>query len=279
MKHTMKPRILIKGSLNSLKGKEMIFHTFGDKNKRAVLFIHGMLLPWQIWSRAIEYFSKDYYVIVPELDAHTQDETSQFNSVEEEALKIEKYILENLNGKTYMICGLSMGGAIAAKLIMNGNIVTEKLILDGAPLLKVSGLLKKIMKSSYISIIKKTKKRDPKVIERAKRDFLPGERMDDFFKLADRMENDSLVNMIDTIFAGTDIKKIKNEPGILFLHGTKGNEAVSKKAAIKLKEENPQTQIMQFDGYAHAQLAVFESDKWVDAVSEWINNKEASYSV
>ena len=253
----------------------MIFHTFGNKNEKAIVFIHGMLLPWQIWNRAIEHFSKDHYVIVPELDAHTQNETTRFNSVDEEALKIEKYILENLNGKTYMICGLSMGGAIATKLVMNGNIVTENLILDGAPLLKVSGLLKKIMKLNYISIIRKVKKRDPKVIESAKRDFLPGERLDDFFKLADRMEDDSLVNMIDTIFAGTDIKKIKNEPGILFLHGTKGNESVSKKAAIKLKEKNPQTEIKQFDGYAHAQLAVFESGKWVDAVSEWLNKKEA----
>lgn len=206
----------------------MIFHTFGDKNEKAVLIIHGMLQPWQVWDKAIEYFSKDHYVIIPELDAHTQDETSHFESVGKEALKIEKYILENLDGRIYMICGLSMGGAIAANLVMRGNILTKNLILDGAPLLKVSGLLRKIMKNAYISLIRKTKKRDPKVIESAERDFLPKERLDDFFKLADRMEEDSIVNMIDTIFAGTDIKRIKEDPNILFLHGTKGNESVKK---------------------------------------------------
>jgi hypothetical protein len=31
-----------------------------------------MLTPWQIWNTAAERFSKDHYVIVPELDAHTE---------------------------------------------------------------------------------------------------------------------------------------------------------------------------------------------------------------
>ena len=251
----------------------MIFHTFGDNKEKAVLFIHGMLTPWQIWNEAKEYFSKDHYVIIPELDAHTQDESSHFESVKKEAEVIERYILENLNGKIYMICGLSMGGAIAADLVMRGNIEPQNLVLDGAPLLKLSGFLRKIMKGNYKTIIRKTKKRDPKVIESAKKNFLPEDRLDDFFKLADRIEEDSITNMIDTIFAGTDIRRINSKPNILFLHGTKGNESISKKAAKMLKEKNPQTDIMEFDGYVHAQLAIFEPDKWIDAVSDWEKKK------
>ena len=58
-------------------------HTFGDKNNIAVILIYGMLTPWQMWQDAIAYFEKDYYVIVPELDAHTQHEVSRFQSVED----------------------------------------------------------------------------------------------------------------------------------------------------------------------------------------------------
>ena len=50
----------------------MIFHTYGDKGNKAVVLIHGMLTPWQIWNTAAERFSKDHYVIVPELDAHAK---------------------------------------------------------------------------------------------------------------------------------------------------------------------------------------------------------------
>ena len=49
----------------------MRFHTFGDNSKKTVLLIHGALTPYQIWDNAIEVFSMEYFVIVPELDAHT----------------------------------------------------------------------------------------------------------------------------------------------------------------------------------------------------------------
>ena len=30
----------------------MIFHTYGNKENKAVVLIHGMLTPWQIWNYA-----------------------------------------------------------------------------------------------------------------------------------------------------------------------------------------------------------------------------------
>ena len=30
----------------------MIFHTFGDNHNLAILLIHGVLTPWQIWEDA-----------------------------------------------------------------------------------------------------------------------------------------------------------------------------------------------------------------------------------
>ena len=52
----------------------MIFHTFGDKENKAVILVHGMLNPWQIWNKAIEKFSRTYYVIVPELACFRPEE-------------------------------------------------------------------------------------------------------------------------------------------------------------------------------------------------------------
>ena len=52
-----------------------------------------------MWDEAIEYFKNDYYVVVPELDGHTENKTSRFISVEEEAAEIIRYLKENLDGK------------------------------------------------------------------------------------------------------------------------------------------------------------------------------------
>lgn len=249
----------------------MIFHTFGKNTDKAVVFIHGMLTPWQIWNEAIEYWEKDYYVIVPELDAHTEETKSTFETVEKEAETIKKYLADTVGGKVYMMCGLSMGGRIAATIAGFEDIKIENLVLDGAPLCSTSSLLKWIMKNNYNSIIHKSQKRDSKVIESFKKEFLPEVHLENYLKIADNMEDNSISNIIDSVFAEFEYKKIDSNCRIFFMHGTKGNETVSKKAAIRMREVNPQTEIRCYKGYAHAFLACFEQQKWIKEVSEWLN--------
>ena len=249
----------------------MKFHTFGSNTDRAIVLIHGMLDPWQMWQTAIDAFSGAYYVIVPELDAHTEDETSRFVSVEDEAAQIRQFLLDHCGGSVFAICGLSMGGRIAASLAALPDISTENLVLDGAPLLPMPKLMIGFMKKSYGNIIRKSKQRDPKTLENARRDFLPEALIPDFLKVADHMEDESISNMLDSIFSGYEFRQLPCK--ILFLHGTKGNESVSKKAAVKIKAVNPQTEIRCYKGYAHAQLASFEAEKWVGEVKSFLEQQ------
>ena len=76
----------------------MIVHTFGNNENKAVILIHGMLNPWQIWEDAVSVLSKDYFLIVPELDAHTEDKPSRFISVEKESEQLKEYLIKNHNG-------------------------------------------------------------------------------------------------------------------------------------------------------------------------------------
>ena len=225
----------------------MIFHTFGDTNNQAIMLIHGVLTPWQIWDDAIRHFSKEYCVIVPALDAHTEEEQNIFESIDKEVSLIEEHIIKNHGGKLFMVCGLSMGGLIAAKLAAKSSIKIEALVLDGAPLKKVPGIAVKIMQNNYISIIRRSKKRDPEIIESFKKTFLPPNYLDPYLKIADNMTDESIRNMI-----------------------TKGNESISRKAAIKLKKINPQTEIRCYKNYAHAQLACFEPQKWTNEVEDFM---------
>ena len=251
----------------------MRFHTFGNESGKVIVLIHGMLNPWQIWQDVANAFSEEYYVVIPELDAHTQGEASDFISVEDEARKIHDYLIQNFGGKLYMICGLSMGGRIAATLAGMQDISTEYLILDGAPLLPMPKIMIRFMTGSYIKIIQKSRKRDPKVLESFKRDFLPERYLEDFLKLADYMDEQSIKNILSSVFSVFEFKRYDDSCKILFMHGTKGNESVSKKAAIKMKEVNPQTQIRCYNGYAHAQLLSFEQLKWIDEVKGFLKEQ------
>ena len=240
----------------------MIFHTFGNKGNKAVILIHGMLTPWQIWNCAAGAFEKDHYVVVPELDGHTEEAATAFDSVDEEADKISGYIRDELEGKVYLLAGLSMGGRIAATIAKNSDISIQNLVLDGAPLTKMNGLVKSIFKKNYISIISRSRARDPKILESAKKGFLP---------IADNMKPDSINRVIDTVFADFEYIAYRKDMRILFMHGTKGNEAVSRKCAGKMKEANPQTEIREYKGYAHAELACFKPEQWVKELEEFLS--------
>ena len=248
----------------------MVFHTYGNKENKAVVLIHGMLTPYQIWNKTIEEFADSHYVIVPELDGHTEDETSEFKSVEDEARKIAEYLTKELNGEVYLLAGISMGGRIVSELAKSTAIKIENLVIDGAPLMKVNGILKSIMRNNYKAILKKSKARDPKVKASFEKNFLPGEYWNEFLKIADNMSIETVDNIIDSLFRPFEFIKYPDDMKILFMHGTKGNESVSKKGALKMKELNPKMEIRSFDGLAHAELLCFKQEQWNRELREFL---------
>ena len=248
----------------------MVFHTYGNKENKAVVLIHGMITPYQIWNKTIEEFADSHYVIVPELDGHTEDETSEFKSVEDEARKIAEYLTKELNGEVYLLAGISMGGRIVSEVAKNTGLRIENLVIDGAPLMKVNGIFKSIMRNNYKAILKKSKARDPKVKVSFEKNFLPGEYWNEFLKIADNMSIETVDNIIDSLFRPFEFIKYPDDMKILFMHGTKGNESVSKKGALKMKELNPKMEIRSFDGLAHAELLCFKQEQWNRELREFL---------
>lgn len=59
----------------------MRFIEHGNNKNRILIFINGTLMPWQMWKPEIQYFSKDYFVIIPVLDGHDIETKSIFTTV------------------------------------------------------------------------------------------------------------------------------------------------------------------------------------------------------
>jgi hypothetical protein len=81
----------------------------------------------------------------------------------------------------------------------------------------------------------------------------------------------SIDNVINSVFSKFEFKEYASTMKILFMHGTKGNESVSRKCALKMKKVNPQTEIRSFEGFGHAELACFKADQWVKEVEGFIS--------
>lgn len=250
----------------------MKIHTFGNIDNPKMLLIHGALTPWQIWNEQIEFFGKEYYVIVPSLDAHTIESPSEFNSIKEEAEKIEHYCSANSINNFDVVCGISLGGAIANVLWGNQKVKINKLILDGAPLSPTPKIMQKFMIKSYLNIIHSSKTRNPKIIKSFKKSFLPEKHLENYLKIADNMNDSSIEKLVKSVSESKLCTTAPQDTKIFYMHGTKANETISKKSAKLVKKYYPNTTTFCFKGCVHCYKICFEPLQWREIVSEFLQS-------
>ncbi len=248
----------------------MLVHEFIDGNKPIMVLIHGLLTPWQVWTPQIDAFKTHYNIYAIALNAHTEENSSEFVSVLAEAEGIIKYFENNGIDSVDVLCGISLGGKIAHEIWKSGRVSVQNLIMDGAPLVGCPKFAINFMIKNYKDIIHKSKKRDDKVIANFKKYFLPEKYLDSYLKIADLFNDKSIENIVSTVFAGGKLSGIENKSRILFIHGTKGNEILSKKSAKLMKKYYPITEVVCFKGDAHCYKAIYQSEKWIEVVKDFL---------
>ncbi len=252
----------------------MNFHVYSKSDAPKIILIHGTLTPWQMWDEQIKHLRNKYHVTVVALDAHEEDNVSEFLSIEQQAAGIEKYCLENYGGEVFAVCGVSMGGSIASIMWRNGIVKIHNLVMDSAPIMPMGKIAAKIMTGNYLSIIRKSKKRHKKTLENFKKHFLPERHLDSFLKIADNMSETSIRNMISSVCKCELCKGIPHgETKILYIHGTKGTEMFQMKCSTHLKKNYPEARIICFRKTGHCEAAIYKPLKWLEVVERFLQEK------
>lgn len=249
----------------------MLFHTFGNPDNKAIVLVHGVLTPWQMWEYQTDKLKDDYYVLIPALDAHTEETVSEFVSVEKEAEEIENYIINHLNGKVYAVCGISMGAVISSIIWKNNRIQIDKLVMDGAPFAKIPNFMVRIMISNYLTIVHSSQKRDPKTLAGFSKNLLPEKYLGNYLAFIDTMSDESVRNMVSSVCQNHYPSKVESTTKVLFLHGTKANESVAAKAAKRLKSDYPEMKIICRKGMVHCENALFHPERWYEEVRDFLD--------
>lgn len=250
----------------------MEFHTLGKIGCPAILLIHGALTPYELMLPIAEHFKNEYRVLIPVLDGHTKEEKSTFISIDNEAKQIEYYLKENKISEIHCVLGLSLGGAIAHKLLARGNTVIHNIVLDGAPLVKSPAWLTNTMTKNYMDILKKSQKRDKKTLDNFCKHFLPESYLPHYLSFIDNMNEESIVNMLNSVgesilSTSLDLKATR----LLYLHGTKMNEYLSKKSARQIEKHYPDATVVCFKGDAHCECAIYEPDDFAKIILNFIH--------
>ncbi|MBO4530378.1 MAG: alpha/beta hydrolase [Paludibacteraceae bacterium] len=113
----------------------MLFHTYGNKEKRSLLLIHGLGVSHEIFLPLIDLLKDNFYIVAVGIDGFLLGQTSQYTSVNDQAIQTAQYVRENLDGHLDVAYGLSLGGKILSRILERDEIVIDHAILDAAPLL------------------------------------------------------------------------------------------------------------------------------------------------
>ena len=250
----------------------MRYHEFGNCHRQKMILIHGELTPWQLWKPMIDYFSKDYYVIVPALDGHVEEEESEFISIEDEAAQIEDYYIQHYGREVFAICGISMGGAIAHVLWSNQRIRIHNLVLDGAPLVTYNAMATKIRTRKYLDLVHKSKERDVITLEECKNTFLPEQYMDSYLGFIDRLNDSSVINIIHSLSQSKLNRHIHAETtNVLYSYGTDERDPYSKKSAFRIVTYYPYTLLVCFKGCTQCYNAIYRPEEWIQMVDRFVS--------
>lgn len=108
----------------------MNIHEFGQENQECVLFLHASCTSWDFYEESIRLLAERCHVIVPAMPGHDLTTDEDYTSVERIAAELEQWLLERGHPRVHGVYGLSMGGSIVLRLLVNGRILFDKAVID-----------------------------------------------------------------------------------------------------------------------------------------------------
>lgn len=138
------------------KGVKIFYEVSGEG--AALIFTHGASWNHLQWREQVEYFKKDYQVIVWDVRGHGYSELPDGPVDSGDFSRDLIALMDHLSLERASLCGLSMGGHISLQTAIRYPDRVEKLILIGTPFTNKFNLYEKIavpinrFSSRFISI-------------------------------------------------------------------------------------------------------------------------------
>ncbi len=109
----------------------MNYIEYGKDHNAVIILLHGGGLSWWNYREVAEKLSSYYHVILPILDGHTKS-SYDFISIEENAVRIIKFIDEQFGGSVLLIGGLSLGGQIVLEILSQKKDICTYALIESA---------------------------------------------------------------------------------------------------------------------------------------------------
>ena len=129
----------------------MRYMEFGAGNTQTIMLLHGGGLSWWNYRDAAMLLQEKYRVVLPVLDGHADSGVS-FESIEENAEHLIRWIDEEHSGHLLLLGGVSLGGQIAAEILARRPDICDCAFLESVlvePMKLTAALIRPAFSMSY----------------------------------------------------------------------------------------------------------------------------------
>lgn len=247
----------------------MNYLTYGDKNNKSIVLIHGMATTAKMCYERILPFLQEYYVVLVEVDGHIPGDDRPLISLADACTDVERYIEDELGGEAYCLGGFSMGGTMATEIMARGNVNIECVFLDAAFLTKMGPMLTRLYKFIFWSAISWLIKGHS--VPKFMMDIMMGK---DNSAVIDMLytgvKKETIYNACRDVYTYSIPEKIKDFSGkVLFIYGS--NEPYPRKGSALLKKSFPGLQIKEIEGMGHGQYIMVNPKEYAEELLTFLH--------
>ena len=122
----------------------MHIHTHGSKGDPVIIILHPMGITGEKMYEIVgSKFRGEYYFITPDMGGHGS-EKREFRSARAEAAALHNYLQQKGLTQIRLLYGASLGCAVSLHLLRYEDLNIEHAYLDGAPVARLSAVMRKI---------------------------------------------------------------------------------------------------------------------------------------
>ena len=248
----------------------MNFITFGNRNNKSILFIHGLASTADLCFKPLLAYLLNYYVIFCQLDGHCSSKPNDLVSMKQTIDNIEEYILNEMGGNVYGLCGFSMGAKIAVELISRGNIFVERVLLDAAITIEM-GLM--AIPFVWAFILGTSMIKNEKSIPKFLLNKVMGKDNSSIIEMMyPQISKKTIQNVCKYIYHYQISENLKNFSNpVLFWRGSE--EPIPVKSEKILREYLPQMETEVFEGMGHGQFLHEHPKEYAKKLKIFLENK------
>ena len=248
----------------------MNFITYGNRNNKSILFIHGLASTADLCFNPLLPYLQDYFVIFCELDGHYGSNPKDLTSMAETIDFNKCYILNEMGGNVYGLCGFSMGATITVELVGRGNISASRVLIDAAITAEL-GLMARPFTCAFIIGTSRIKNKKP--LPKFLLDKIMGkDNLSVIEMMYPQISKNTIKNVCKFIYHYKPPKNLTNFSNpVIFWRGSE--EPIPAKSEKILRDYLPQMKTEVFEGMGHGQFLHEHPKEYAEKLKIFLENK------